>query len=189
MISAQFKKPFAEQLAFFLAKLNIPVADWRDLPGGYKDAAFYVTGAMKVDLIADLRAAVDQVIAEGKGLDWFVAQFDAIVEKSGWASTNAKFNDPAYRDWRARIVYQTNMSTSYAAGRYEQLTHPDLLARAPYWMYRHSDAVAHPRKWHLAWNRVTKLSTDPWWQTHYTPNGWGCRCYVIAMSRDDPALI
>lgn len=183
MISAQFKKPFAEQLDFFRQKLGIAVADWRDLPGGFNDAAFYAAGAMKADLVADLMKDVDTAIAEGKGMKWFVDNFAALVEKHGWASTNAKFGDAAYVDWRARIVYQTNMATSYAAGRYTQLTHPDLLKVAPYWMYRHNDAVAHPRKWHLAWNRVTKLSTDPWWRTHYTPNGWGCGCYIIAMSK------
>ena len=26
---------------------------------------------------------------------------------------------------------------------------------------------------------------DPWWQTHYAPNGWGCQCYVEALSARD----
>lgn len=183
MISAQFKKPFAEQLDFFLRKLNIAVADWRDLPGRYNDAVFYVSGALRADLITDLREAVEEALLNGKGINWFLDQFDTIVERSGWASRNARFGDAAYRDWRARIVYQTNVSTSYSAGRWTQLNNPELLSVAPYWMYRHSDVVAHPRLWHLKWNRTTKLSTDPWWQTHYTPNGWGCRCYVIALSK------
>ena len=24
---------------------------------------------------------------------------------------------------------------------------------------------------------------DPWWQTHYPPNGWGCKCWVRQVSR------
>jgi hypothetical protein len=185
VISAQFKKPFAEQWDFFRQKLNLPVADWRDLPGAYNDAAFFASGFLKADMIASLRAAVDQVIADGKSLAWFRDQFDGIVERAGWAKPGTKFGDANYRDWRARIVYQTNMATSYSAGRWAQLNNPELLARAPYWMYRHSDAVASPRPLHLSWNYVTKLATDPWWQTHYTPNGWGCQCYVIAVSKAD----
>jgi hypothetical protein len=26
---------------------------------------------------------------------------------------------------------------------------------------------------------------DPWWDVHYPPNGWGCSCYVRALSQGD----
>ncbi|WP_188815586.1 phage head morphogenesis protein [Hymenobacter cavernae] len=29
---------------------------------------------------------------------------------------------------------------------------------------------------HRAWDKVTLPSTHPWWDTHYPPNGWRCRC-------------
>src|SRR3546814_14178065 len=24
---------------------------------------------------------------------------------------------------------------------------------------------------------------DPWWENHYPPNGWGCSCFVEAITR------
>jgi hypothetical protein len=48
------------------------------------------------------------------------------------------------RNWRTRVIYQTNLQTSYAAGRYQQLTDPDMLKVRPYWRYVHSDSVMRP---------------------------------------------
>ena len=83
------------------------------------------------------------------------------------------------RNWRSRVIYETNLATSHAAGRWEQLQ------GAPYWQYRHADWVQHPRHQHLAWDGLVLAKDDPFWQTHFPPNGWGCQCSVRGMwSRD-----
>ena len=58
-------------------------------------------------------------------------------------------------------------------------------AERPYWRYRHSPASVEPRHHHLAWDGLTLAHDDPWWQTNYPPNGWGCKCYVESLSRRD----
>ena len=52
----------------------------------------------------------------------------------------------------------------------------------PYWRYRHSDAVEHPRHEHVAWDGLVLRHDDPWWRTNYPPIGWGCQCYVETLS-------
>lgn len=170
--------PFEEQIAFFQAKLGklIPTRTWRDVVHAQHDTGFMVAGAAKADLLSDFAQAVDSAIAEGKSLQWFRQAFDAIVEEHGWEHTGD-------RDWRSKVIYQTNMTTSYAAGRLAQLRDPELQKLAPYWMYVHNDSVLHPRPEHLAWNGLTLPADDPWWKTHYPPNGWGCQCRVTAVSR------
>ncbi len=71
------------------------------------------------------------------------------------------------------------MATSYSAGRLAQLQDGEF----EYWMYRHSDSVARPRPLHVSWDKLALPANDAWWQTHYPPNGWGCQCYVIGVSR------
>lgn len=170
--------PFDEQIAFFQAKLGnlIPTRTWRDVRHAGHDTGFMVAGAAKADLLSDFAQAVDSTIAEGKSLQWFRQAFDAIVEEHGWSHTGG-------RDWRSKVIYQTNMATSYAAGRLAQLRDPELQKLAPFWMYVHNDSVLHPRPQHLAWNGLTLPADDPWFKTHYPPNGWGCRCRVTAVSK------
>lgn len=173
MTDALFKAPFAEQLDYFRGKLNLPTERWDDILGAAHDRAFIVAGAMQADLLTDLRGAVDRAIADGTGLEAFRRDFARIVQRHGW-DYNGGF------DWRTQVIYQTNLRASYAAGRWAQLHDPALLKSRPYWRYVHSDAVQHPRPLHLSWNGLVLRHDDPWWQTHFPPNGWGCQCRVVA---------
>ena len=175
-----FKLPFAEQIAFFRQKLNLPTESWDDILKSAHDRAFIVAGVAKADLLNDLRVAVDAAIAEGKTIQWFRKEFDNIVAKNGWTGWTGE-GSKAGKAWRTRVIYQTNLSTSYAAGRYQQLNDPDLLKARPYWKYIHSDLVTHPRPLHQSWNGVVLPYDNAWWKTHFCPNGWGCRCRIMAV--------
>lgn len=172
--------PFAEQIAFFRRKANVNTDAWTDLWQAEHDHAFMVAGANRDDLVADLRAAVDRAIADGATLADFRKDFDAIVAKYGWSYNGG-------RNWRSRVIYETNLRTSYAAGRYAQLQEAKRFR--PYWQYVHSDAVMHPRPLHLAWNGLVLHADDPWWNTHFPPGGWGCQCTVHALNDRDLARL
>lgn len=157
--------PFAEQAEFFRRKLNLPTDGWTDIYTREHDWAFVVAGANRDAIVADFRAAVEKAIAGGSTLEDFRRDFDDIVAKHGWDYNGG-------RNWRSRVIYDTNLSTSYAAGRWQQLQ------AAPYWQYEHQDWVEHPRELHVAWDGKVLARDDPWWQTHFPPNGWGCHCKV-----------
>ncbi|WP_321367605.1 PBECR2 nuclease fold domain-containing protein [uncultured Desulfuromusa sp.] len=132
---------------------------------------------MRDDLLTDFRSAVDKAISEGTTLETFRKDFDIIVAKHGWSYNGG-------RNWRSNVIYSTNIRTAYMAGRWKQLTDPELLKLRPYLEYRHGDSL-HPRLPHLAWDGTILPADDPWWQTHYTPNGWGCKCKVFSVSERD----
>ncbi|RLM23655.1 hypothetical protein BIY29_10160 [Brenneria alni] len=165
--------PFSEQIAFFRRKLALPTTGWTDIYNAEHDWAFVVAGANRNDLVSDFQQAVDRFIAEGRTLADFRQDFSSIVEKHGW-SYNGGFG------WRTRVIYDTNLRGSYQGGRFAQLMeHRETM---PYWEYVHSDAVEHPRELHLAWDSMILRWDDPWWTTHFPPNGWGCQCTVRGRS-------
>lgn len=174
------KLPFAKAIEFFLGKLGnlIPTTRWDEVLRAQHDRGFMVAGAAKADLLADFAAAVEEVIAEGKSIEYFRSAFDAIVDAHGWAYEGE-------RNWRTRVIYQTNMATAYAAGRLAQLRDPDLQQLKPLVMYKHNDSVTTPRPEHEAWDGITLPIDDPWWSTHYPPNDWGCQCYPVAVSQEE----
>jgi hypothetical protein len=186
MVTNTFACPFAEQLDFFRKKINLPSERWDDINKSAHDRAFMVAGANKADLLDDLRKTIDQCIAEGKSLGWYQKNFDQIVKKHGWIGWTGE-GSKAGRDWRTTITYQTNMSTSYAAGRWQQLHDPDLIKSMPYLTYHHADGVRRPRPLHLSWNGFTAPRDHPFWQTHAAPNGWHCHCYISAADESDYA--
>jgi hypothetical protein len=185
-IRGAFGLDFAEQIAFFEQKLSKGSRRWNQLAdgtpimGAAHDTTFIVAGAMKADLLDDLRGAVDKAIQKGTGLEEFRKDFRRIVTERGWHGWTGE-GTKAGEAWRTHVIWETNLATSYAAGHYAQLTDPELLARRPYWKYVHSESVLHPRPQHLAWNGLTLRHDHPFWKTHYPPNGWGCQCRVIAV--------
>ena len=173
MSTAHRRLPFAEQINYFRAKLNLPTQSYADIYGAEHDAAFVVAGMARMDMLADMRAAVDKAIADGITLDAFRKDFDDIVARYGWQYNGG-------RDWRSRIIYNTNLYSSYQAGRYEQ--QQEMKQLRPYWEYRHRDGQKHPRPEHEAWDGLVLHCDDPWWQTHYPVNAYGCKCTVFAHS-------
>lgn len=170
--------PFREQVQFFRAKVNLPTQAWTDVWRDQHDTAFMVAGAYKAELLADFRAAVDKAIADGTTLQEFRRDFDAIVQRHGWSYNGS-------RGWRTRVIYETNLRTSYQAGRFAQLSDPRLQRTRPYWEYVHNDSVRFPRPLHVSWDGLILRADDPWWRTHFPPNGWGCKCKVFARGERD----
>jgi hypothetical protein len=166
---------FAEAQEYLGRKVNIPTDHWNDLWQDQHAPGFMVAGARSEGLLNDLRTAVMR--AEGQTLETFTKEFKKIAAAHQWAHTGSA-------GWRARVIYDTNLTQAYNAGRYKQLNDPDVLRLRPWWRYRHGGSL-DPRPHHLAWNGLVLHHSHPWWNTHYPANGWGCSCYVESLSDAD----
>lgn len=167
--------PFDEAMGFLRQKTAIPTESWRDVWNAAHSKMFMVAGANSRAIVDDFQASIAKALEQGTTLADFRKDFDQIVKRHGW-SYNGE------RGWRTQTIFETNLRTAYAAGRYAQLSEPDTLATFPYWQYNHSGAV-HPRVDHLSWNGLCLAADDPFWDTNYPPNGFRCGCFVTPVSR------
>lgn len=180
-LAATFRRPFYEAVAALELRLANPVATSRhdDLVRSQHDRSLMIAGATKADLLTDFGAALRKARAEGTGLEEFARDWRQIVEKHGWHGWTGEGTKKG-EAWRIRIVFETNMRTSYMAGRLAQLRD----GKYPYWVYKHGGSV-EPRLQHLGWDGLVLPSDHPFWVTHFPPNGWGCSCEVFgALSLD-----
>lgn len=187
-IEARFDLPPRDALEFFRKKGFITSFSWQDVWQGEHDMAFTVAKMADVDLLRDVRVAVDKAIADGQTVEEFSKALRPRLEEAGWWGRKevvdpdtgeisvAELGSPR----RLRTIFRVNMQTAYAAGDWQQIQ--ESKAEAPYLMY---DAIddGRTRPEHKAWDGTVLPVDDPWWHTHRPPNGWNCRCSVIQLSR------
>lgn len=169
-----FGQPFPEQLAAWRLRLQElrPTQTWTDVEPQFHDQGFMVAGAWKAELLADLAAAVDKAENRGTGLEEFRRDYRKTVAKHGWHGWKGEGSKKG-EAWRTRVIYRTNLATTYAAGRRAQLIDGGFA----FWVYRHGGS-REPRLQHLSWNGIALPPDHPFWASHSPPNGWGCSCYV-----------
>lgn len=165
-----FSLPFEEAISFFRDKLTLPTKAYDDLVGAAHNRAFVSAGAYQADLLAELRTMVDQAIAGGMDIREFRQQFRPLVKRYGW---QLKGGGSA---WRSDLIWRTNISTAYQAGRWQQFEDGGI----DYLKYVHNDGVMHPRPNHVAMDGTVLPRSDSFWAKNYPPNGWGCRCRAVA---------
>lgn len=157
-----------DAIAYLEQKVSLPSEGWRDYEDMEHDAVFVVAGA-KGAILTEIRNLVERTLDEGGGLDDFRRGFDGISQR--WAHEGGK-------DWRARLIWMTNASQAYAAGRYAHQLDPEVLQVQPYLQFIHSDH-ANFRPHHKALDgKVFRANELPF----YPPNGFGCGCRTVSVS-------
>ena len=162
--------PALEAIENIRSKLAIPTKRWDDYLDLPRAKAFTIAGATKVDLLNDLQEDIAQALENGESISNFRKRFDSTVQKHGWTYKGK-------RGWRTRVIYDNNLRSSHMAGRWEQIQRTK--KSRPYIVYYTvGDRKVRPE--HRAWHQTTLPVDHPFWDTHYPPNGWGCRCYIIS---------
>ena len=170
--------PPKEALEFFRAKGWKLGFDYRDVWLREHAAAFTVAKVMSMDILGDIRGAVDDALAEGKTFRQFQKELTPVLQKKGWWGRKevvdpqtgkrrlAQLGSPR----RLRVIYNANLRAARAAGQWERAQRRK--RAMPFLLYRLGPSEKH-RPEHVAWAGTLLPVDDPWWDAHYPPNGWG----------------
>ncbi|MCD4501099.1 phage minor head protein [Chromobacterium vaccinii] len=164
--------------------------DWEELWQDAQAQAFTVAKVTRLDILQDIRDAVEKALAEGKTVAWFKKELTPVLKAKGWWGKQEVLDEDTGEvrevqlgsPRRLETIYRTNLQTAYMAGRWQ--TQIENVDDRPYWMYvAIRDSKTRPS--HRALHGKVFRYDDPFWQSYYTPNGWGCRCRIVALSADD----
>lgn len=150
--------------------------------------AFTIAKMAKLDLLAFMRGSLDDVIRNGGTFEQWQANIVPELQKAGWwgmvtdreltGTSQPVFVGPR----RLRTIYDTNLRVSRAAGRWARIQ--ELKAERPFLRY---SAVldSRTRPAHRVWHGTILPVDHPWWDTHFPPCGWNCRCTARQLSQRD----
>jgi SPP1 gp7 family putative phage head morphogenesis protein len=177
-------------IAYFKAKGFAFSWDWQEVWQEAHSRAFTVAKAMKLDILQDLRDAVQDALDNGTTFQEFNKDLEPKLKTKGWwgkqeivdRSTGEVTSVQLGSPYRLRTIFDQNIQTAYNVGRYRSMI--ENVENRPYWQYvAVMDARTRPA--HAALNDKVLKSDDPFWNSFYPPNGWRCRCRVSALDGGD----
>ncbi|MEO0442814.1 MAG: phage minor head protein [Pseudomonadota bacterium] len=177
-----------DALEWFGSKKLKPQFDHRDVYREEHAYAFVVAKVMEMDVLQTIYDRLNESLAKGGNFQQFKKEIVPELQKLGWWGQQ-EMTDPLDNKQRLvqlgspkrlRKIYRVNMRTARAAGQWQRIERTR--KSHPYLLYELGPSKEH-REQHVRWAGIILPSTDLWWQTHYPPNGWGCKCRVRQVSK------
>ncbi|HGJ6242453.1 TPA: phage minor head protein [Salmonella enterica subsp. enterica serovar Enteritidis] len=176
-----------EAIAYFRAKGQHIGWNWYDTAVDVHARSFTVAKAARVDVLTTIQNEVERAISQGVSQQEFIDTLAPRLKKLGWWGKQVIVDSAGNAETvqlgsprRLALIYNVNTRVAYNVGRYAQLMNST--DTHPFWQYvAVMDSRTRPS--HAALNGLVFRYDDPFWKTHYPPNGWNCRCRVRALSQ------
>ncbi|END2883154.1 minor capsid protein, partial [Salmonella enterica] len=177
-----------EAVAYFRAKGQHIGWNWYETAADVHARSFTVAKAARVDVLTTIQGEVERALAQGVGKQEFIDTLAPRLKKLGWWGKQVIVDSAGNAETvqlgsprRLALIYNVNTRVAYNVGRYAQLMNST--DTHPFWQYvAVMDSRTRPS--HAALNGLVFRYDDPFWKTHYPPNGWNCRCRVRALSQE-----
>ncbi|MEH6522320.1 phage head morphogenesis protein [Sulfitobacter sp.] len=166
-----------------------PAFSWLDVEPEEHAVAFSVAKATSMDVLRDIREEVQAALDEGLPFEAFKERLQPKLEKRGWwGKVEAKHpTDPDKvknvtlgTPRRLRTIYDANLRSARAAGQWDRIQRTK--TAMPYLQYRLGPSENH-RPHHANKEFLVLPVDDPFWETWYPPNGWGCKCWIKQITK------
>lgn len=189
-LRALFGLPPERAAAYLEAKgLKLTGPYW-ELDGPQHSRVFTVANLAKLDVLADIKEAVQGALKGGQTERWFRQQLVDALRKKGWWGPAVQV-DPVTGEARIiqqgslrrlQTIYRTNLQTAYMAGRHRQAL--EQAGRAPFAQYL-AVRDSRTRPAHAAMHGKVFRIDSPEWSVISPPNGYNCRCRARYMSQEE----
>jgi SPP1 gp7 family putative phage head morphogenesis protein len=194
-----------EAVAYLRDKLPQTTWDKFELSALAHQTTFTVAKLSSAAMLQDVQDALTQAIDEGLTMSQFRELLTDKLVAGGWrarktlttgqelvtettsgfmgrVSADGEIGSRFDKPTRLETIFRTNLQSAYMAGRYEQFKAN--VNDRPYWQYvAVMDEKTRPD--HAALDGTVLAHDDPFWETHYPPNGYNCRCRVRALTQQD----
>ena len=172
---------------YFKSKGLVLTDSYKDYINMVYEKVFTVAGLTKESILKDVFDLVEKSIKDGESFDKFKDGIRDKLIKKGYLGDKLQIIDEVIltTPYRLQLIFRQNIQTSYMSGRMKFQSQD--LSR-PYWSYK-GIMDDNTRPSHLALQRFFSDKvlhySNPFWQSHYPPNGFLCRCFVRAFNLKD----
>jgi SPP1 gp7 family putative phage head morphogenesis protein len=177
-VNASFFTPHEEAAALIRGKPAVTREVFDGLLPALRARAFTVTGLEGLGAVERIRDEI-ATYARGQTADGEAVTWDKAKASIVQVLDEAQFS-PAAAERRATLLLRTHAFQAYQAANWRGGM---LDAETTHWQYLATED-SHVRDSHLALNGLVLRKDDPFWNTHFPPWEWGCRCTVAGMGVD-----
>lgn len=177
----------------WLKAKGVTAENYRNLTASEIAKVYTIARISDLEMLNDIKQSMITAADNGQSYQNWRKDILQHLQNKGWLHPNGHNGkdiiDPQTGEVfgaprRLETIYRTNMQSAYMAGQYQG--YMANIGERPYWMY---DAVgdSRTRPAHAAMDGLVYRYDDPFWATFYPPNGYNCRCSVMALVERDLA--
>jgi SPP1 gp7 family putative phage head morphogenesis protein len=177
--------PPEDAIRFLDAKGYRTSVRWTDTWADEHAAAFTAAKVAQIDLLREIHVSLIDAMATGQTFERWQADLRPKLAAAGWWG---RVIDPEITGTdeavivaprRLRTIYDTNLRMARATALWGRI----VAARETLPFLRYSAVMdRRTRPQHRLWHDIVLPVEHPFWQTHFPPNGWNCRCTVVQLS-------
>ncbi|HKS39962.1 MAG TPA: phage minor head protein [Blastocatellia bacterium] len=171
-IKLRFNVPPDEAIDYFKSKKLVIRKAFDKLTEDARASAFTVSGVYKEDVLRAFKNEIVESLEKGTAQGKVIKRFKEILSGTKGHRELGNFH--------LETVFRSNMSLAYNTGRRRALE--DATEDLPYWQY-HAVMDDRTRPEHAALHGIIFPANHDFWNTHFPPIGFNCRCSVTAIDQ------
>ena len=170
-----------EQAVNYLRSRQYKVSrGWREVLGEAHAHVFTVANVAKIDLLKDIKTALDGALTDGKTFRQFKNELGGVLENKGWDGKKqiadlktGEILAERFPPHRLKTIYRTNLLSAYATGREASIEKNKKRRPFAQFIALHDSRT---RESHAELDGSIFPVDDPFWNTFTPPLDYNCRC-------------